>query len=222
MNIRALFALVRKDLLHEYRSREIVIAMLVFAFLVMVIFNFALELNKTIRETVAVGVLWVTFVFAATLGLNRVFAAENDQTSLDGLLLAPIDRTIIFAAKFISTLIFVLLVQVIIVPLFSMFYSINLFDPLFLLTLFLGTVGYVIVGTLIAALALKSRSREILLPILLLPVSIPLMLAVVKAGKNILEGAEWALVRPGFSFIVAFDVIFIAVAIMTFDYLLEE
>ncbi len=222
MKFRPLIALIRKDLLHEYRQREIVIAMMVFAFLIMVIFNFALELNKTVRETVAVGVLWVTFVFAATLGLNRVFAAESDQTSLDGLLLAPIDRTMIFAAKFVSTLIFVVLVQLIIVPLFSIFYGIDLFNPLFLLTLFLGTFGYVVVGTLVAALALQSRSREVLLPILLLPVSVPLMLAVVKAGKNILEGAEWALIRPGFSFVVAFDIIFIGIAIMTFDYLLEE
>ena len=137
---RAVSTIAWKDLTAELRNKEIVSAMFIFSLLVILIFNFALELDKSARENVAAGVLWVTFIFAATLGLNRTFAAEKDRGSLDGLLLAPIDRTALFFGKLLSTLVFILIVEIIVVPVFSVLYSISMFDPMFLLVLLLGTL----------------------------------------------------------------------------------
>jgi heme exporter protein B len=218
----AVSALVWKDLASELRNKEIVSAMFVFSLLVVLIFNFSLDLDKDARENVAAGVLWVTFVFAATLGLNRTFAAEKDRGSLDGLLLAPIDRTALFFGKLLSTLVFILIVEIIVVPIFSILYNISLFNPLFLLVLLLGTLGYTVVGILLAAMAIHTRAREVMLPILLFPVAVPVVIATVRASAGILSGAEWGLIAGPLNLVIVYDIILFAIAIMTFDYLMEE
>ena len=206
----------------ELRNKEIVSAMFVFSLLVVLIFNFALDLDKDARENVAAGVLWVTFVFAATLSLNRTFAAEKDRGSLDGLLLAPIDRIALFFGKLLSTLVFILIVEIIVVPIFSVLYNISLFDPLFLLVLLLGTLGYTVVGILLAAMTIHTRAREVMLPILLFPVAVPVVIATVRASAGILSGAEWGFIAGPVNLVVVYDIILFAIAIMTFDYLMEE
>ena len=127
--LRAMGAVVWKDLAAELRSRELLSAMLVFALLVILIFNFALELDARARATVTAGVLWVTFAFAGTLGLNRSMAMEKDRGCLDGLLLAPVDRSAIYFGKTIGNLVFMLMVEVIVLPVYSILYNINLFNP---------------------------------------------------------------------------------------------
>ncbi|MEK6572836.1 MAG: heme exporter protein CcmB, partial [Chloroflexota bacterium] len=180
--LRAVAAIVHKDVAAEIRSRELISAMLVFSLLVVLIFNFALELDRFARENVAAGVLWVTFIFAGTLGLNRTFAAEKDRGSFDGLLLAPVDRTTIYFGKLIATIIFMLIVEIIVIPVFSVLYSISLLHPLLLGVVLLGTLGYAAVGTLLACMAAHTRTRDVLLPILLFPVTIPVVIAAVKAS----------------------------------------
>jgi heme exporter protein B len=219
---RALWAIVRKDLAVELRSRELLSAMLVFSLLVVLIFNFALELDKEAREDVAAGVVWVTFIFAGTLGLNRTFAAEKDRGSFDGLLLAPVDRSIIYFGKLISTLIFMLIVEAITTPVFVLLYGVSLFNPLVLVVILLGTLGYAGVGTLLACMSAQTRARDLLLPILLFPVSVPLILASVKATAGLLAGADWGDITPWLNLLVVYDTIFLAVAFMTFEYLVEE
>ncbi len=220
--LRATFAIVRKDLTAEVRSKELVSALLVFSLLVVLIFNFALELDKAARENVAAGVLWVTFTFAGTLGLNRAFAAEKDRGSFDGLLLAPVDRTAIYFGKLIGTLIFMLTVEAIVIPVFSLLYNINLFHPLLLLVVLLGTFGYAVVGTLLASMAMHTRARDVMLPILLFPVAIPVIIAAVKASAGILLASDWGEIAPWINLLVVYDTIFIAIAYMVFDYLVEE
>ncbi len=134
------------------------------------------------------GVLWVTFVFAGTLGLNRSLAVEKDRGCLDGLLLAPVDRTAIYFGKMLANLIFMLMVAVIVLPVYSILYNTNLFNPGLMLVILLGSEGYVAVGTLLAAMAVQTRTRDILLPILLFPVIIPVLVAAVKASGGFLEG----------------------------------
>ena len=219
---RAVSAIVWKDLTSELRHKEIVSAMFVFSLLVVLIFNFSLELDKAARDNVAVGVLWVTFVFAATLGLNRTFAAEKDRGLLDGLLLAPIDRSALFVGKLLSTYIFILIVESIVVPLFSLLYNVYLFTPLLLLVLLLGTLGYTVVGTLLAAIAIHTRSREVMLPILLFPVAVPVVMAAVRASASILEGNTLGNISGPLNLVIVYDIILFAIAIMTFDYLIEE
>jgi heme exporter protein B len=220
--LQAILAIARKDLAAEVRSRELVSAMLVFSLLVVLIFNFALDLDKAARENVAAGVLWVTFTFAGTLGLNRTFAAEKDRGSLDGLLLAPVDRTAIYFGKLISTLTFMLLVEAVVLPVFTVLYGISLFNFLLFGVILLGTFGYGGVGTLLACMAAQTRTRDVMLPILLFPVTVPVMLGAVRASMGILLNAEWGEILTWINILVVYDVIFVAVAVMVFDYLIEE
>jgi len=218
----ALLAVVQKDLAAEFRSRELLSAMLVFALLVILIFNFALELDVTARRAVTAGVLWTTFAFAGTLGLNRSMAVEKDRGCLDGLLLAPVDRAAIYFGKAISNLAFMLLLEVIVLPVYSVLYNINLFRGGLLLVILLGSIGYAAVGTLLAAMTVQTRTREILLPILLFPIAVPVLIAAVKASGAYLSAAPWVDILPWLNLLVGYDVVFVAVAYMTFDYVVEE
>ncbi|HEY9088587.1 MAG TPA: heme exporter protein CcmB [Anaerolineaceae bacterium] len=220
--LSALWAVIWKDLAAEWRSREMLSAMLVFALLVILIFNFALELDALARQTVTSGVLWVTFAFAGTLGLNRSMAVEKDRGCLDGLLLAPVDRSVIYFGKALSNLVFMLAVAAIVLPVYSILYNTNLFRPGLLLVVLLGSVGYVAVGTLLASMAIQARTRDILLPILLFPVVIPLLVAAVKASTGFLQALPIEDIRPWLNLLVVYDVIFIAAAFMVFDFVVEE
>jgi heme exporter protein B len=206
----------------EFRSRELFSAMLVFSLLIILIFNFALELDVKTRQSVTAGVLWATFAFAGTLGLNRSMAIEKDRGCLDGLLLAPVDRSAIYFGKVISNLAFMLIVELIVLPVYSVLYGINLFQPGLLLVILLGSIGYAGVGTLLAAMAVQTRTRDILLPILLFPVVIPVLLAAVKASNGFLGNADWEEILLPLNLLIAYDVIFIALAFMVFDNVVEE
>jgi len=220
--VRAVFAIVLKDLQAEYRSFELISAMLVFSLLVIIIFNFALNLDIKTRETVTAGVLWTTFAFAGTLGLNRSMAIEKDRGCLDGLLLAPVDRSAIYFGKAISNLAFMLIVEAIVLPVYSLLYNRNLFQPGLLLVILLGSIGYVGVGTLLATMSVQTRTRDILLSILLFPVVLPVLLPAIIASDGFLAGVEVADSLFSIGLLVAYDLIFIAVAFMVFDSVVEE
>ena len=220
--VNAIRAVVWKDLAAELRSRELLSAMLVFSLLVILIFNFALELDPDTRASVTSGVLWVTFAFAGTLGLNRSMAMEKDRGCLDGLLLSPVDRSAIYFGKAIGNLVFMLLVEATVLPVYSVLYSVNLLQPGLLLVIVLGSVGYTAVGTLLASMAVQTRTRDILLPILLFPLAVPVLIAAVKASAGFLEQIPVAEILPWLNILIAYDVIFTAVAFMVFDYIVEE
>lgn len=220
--LKAVSAVAWKDLAAELRSRELLSAMLVFSMLVILIFYFALELDVKARNAIAAGVLWVTFAFAGTLGLNRSMAIEKDRGCLDGLLLAPVDRSAIYFGKVISNLAFMLIVEVIVLPIYSILYNINLFNAGLIGVILLGSVGYSAVGTLLSTMTVQARTRDVLLPILLFPVVIPVLVAAVKASSAFLQGAEMTDVLPWLNILIVYDVIFIAVAFMVFDFVVEE
>ncbi len=220
--VRAVAAVVWKDLAAELRSRELLSVMLIFALLVILIFNFAIELTPKLRPTVTPGVLWVIFAFAGTLGLNRSMAMEKDRGCLDGLLLAPVDRSAIFFGKMLGNLVFMLIVELVVLPVYSFLYNLNLFIPGLLLVILLGSIGYVAVGTLLSSMAVQTRTRDVLLPILLFPVIIPLLLAAVRASGGFLQGLGMNHILPWLNLLVGYDVIFLAVAYMVFDYVVEE
>ena len=222
ISLKATFAIVRKDLAAELRSFELVSAMLVFSLLVIIIFNFALELDVKVRQSVTAGVLWTTFAFAGTLGLNRSMSTEKDRGCMDGLLLAPVDRSAIYFGKAISNLVFMLIVEAFVLPIYSMLYNVNLFRLDLLGVILLGSIGYTAVGTLLSAMSVQTRTREVLLPILLFPVAIPVLLAAVKASSGLLAGAEFSEVLTPLNILIVYDVVFIAVAFMVFDYVVEE
>ncbi len=215
-------AILWKDLSAELRSRELLSAMLVFALLVILIFNFALDLKPAIRREVTSGVLWATFAFAGTLGLNRSMATEKDRGCLDGLLLAPVDRSAIYFGKALGNLVFMLVIEVIVLPIYSVLYNVNLFNPGLIMIILMGSVGYVAVGTLLSTMSVQTRTRDMLLPILLFPLVIPILIAAVKASAGFLDGSPWGDIAPWFNLLLVYDVIFVAIAFMVFDYVVEE
>lgn len=220
--LKTVRAIVWKDLVAEMHSRELLTAMLVFALLVILIFNFALELDPPARRAATPGVLWATLAFAGTLGLNRSMAVEKDRGCLDGLLLAPVDRSAIYFGKALSNLAFMLIVAAVVLPVYSLLYNINLLDPGLIGVVLLGSVGYAAVGTLLASMAVQARTRDMLLPVLLFPVILPVLVAAVKASGGFLQGLALAEIAPWLNLLIVYDVIFVAVAFMVFDFVVEE
>ena len=220
--LKVIGAVVWKDLAAELRSRETVSAMIVFSMLMVLVFSIALELNRGARESTAAGVLWATALFSGTLGLNRGLGREQDRGTLEGLLLAPADRSALYFGKFLSSWVLILAVQVVTVPVLSVLYNFNLAQPLVLLSLILGTLGYTGVGTLLSAVSAQTRARDVLLPILLLPVSVPVLMAGVQSSGGALAGDPWSELMIWFSLLVTYDVIFLAVAVMVFEAVVGE
>lgn len=220
--LRTVWAVIWKDLAAELRSREVFSAMFVFALLVILVFNFAMELDIATRRSVTAGVLWTTFFFAGTIGLNRSMAAEKDRGCLEGLLLAPVDRAAIYFGKMIGNLLFMLFVEVLILPIYTFLYNVSLFNIGLLGVILLGSLGYAAVGTLLASMSVQARTRDLLLPILLFPVMLPVVIGAIRASNGYLSGAEWSEIAPFLNLLIVYDVIFIAVAYMMFDYVIEE
>ncbi len=219
---RKVFTIVQKDVAVELRTKEMLSSMFVFSLLVIVIFSFAFELRVENVRQVAPGVLWVTFTFAGMLGLNRSFVLEKDRGCLDGLLLCPVDRTAIYFGKMLGNVIFMTIVEAIILPIFSVLFNISLFHPVLLLIVVLGTLGFAGVGTLFSAMAVHTRSREVMLPVLLFPVVVPAMIAAVKATGGVLDGLPFSEIAHWVRLLTVFDVVFLAISFMTFDYVVEE
>jgi heme exporter protein B len=220
--LQKVLAIVQKDVAVELRTREMLSSMFVFSLLVIVIFNFAFELRvENVRE-VAPGVLWVTFTFAGMLGLNRSFVLEKDKGCLEGLLLCPVDRSAIYFGKMLGNVIFMSVVEAIILPIFSVLFNLSLFEPALLLVVVLGTLGFAGVGTLFSAMAVHTRAREVMLPVLLFPVVVPAMIAAVKATAGILDGRLFSEIAHWVRLLAVFDAVFFAISFMTFDFVVEE
>ena len=220
--IRTVWAIVSKDVAAELHTREMVSAMLVFAVLALLIFSFALDLRGTVARAAAPGVLWATVTFAGTLGLSRSLAREQQSGCIDGLLLAPVDRSAIFFGKALGNLLFMAVVEAVLLPLFSALFDVPLLRGGVLAVTALGTVGYAAVGTLLAAIAVNTRAREVMLPILLLPLALPALIAAVQATGGLVEGGTLAEVGGWVRLLVAYDLIVVAVAMVTFGYVVEE
>ncbi|MBV9595813.1 MAG: heme exporter protein CcmB [Chloroflexi bacterium] len=217
-------ALIWKEALVEARARETVLAGVVFALLVLVIFNFAFDLRVENVAAVAPGVLWVTVTFAGVLSLGRSFARERDRRTLDGLLLAPIDRSALYVAKVVASFSAMLVVELVAVPAFIGLFNVSVNLPLLVLGLLLGTLGLAGVGTLFAAIAAHTRAREVLLPLLLFPIQVPVILATVKTtGAAIhVPGTEPPDVGQWLGLLVAFDALFLSLSVLLFEFVIEE
>ncbi|MBC7250931.1 MAG: heme exporter protein CcmB [Anaerolineae bacterium] len=219
--LRQIWLIVWKDLLTELRTREVTGSVLVFALLVLLVFNFTFDLRVERVLDVAPGVLWVTFIFAGTLVLNRAFTLEKDRGCLDGLLLLPVDRSALYLGKMLTNTLFMFLVEAITLPVYVVLFDLPL-PLLLLLVVFLGTVGFAAVGTLFSAMTVHTRAREVLLPVLLFPIVVPVIVAAVKLSAGLLDSVPLGEMAHWLRLLVAFDVIFLAVAYMTFDYVVEE
>jgi heme exporter protein B len=215
-------AIARKDLLSELRSREIITSVLVFAVLVLLIFNFAFNLATDVLNAAAPGILWVTFAFAGVLSLNRAFIPEKEERCLEGLMGCPVGREAIYAGKALAGFVFMVLVEIIVLPVFALFFNINVFQPEIIVVTLLTTAGFVAVGTIFSALAVNTRAREMVLPILFFPVVSPIIIAAVKASALSLAGNSWGDMAVWLTIIIAFDVIYLTVPFLIFPYVVEE
>jgi heme exporter protein B len=222
---RAVGALIRKDLRLELRTRESVPAMVLFALGTFVLFHFALD-RPSVEGDLAAGVLWVTLLFAAVLGINRLFVAEREEGGFDAFLLAPVDRTAMFVAK--ATVLFAFLVALEIAAVAA--FAVLLLEPSpwpalpgLALVLVLAEAGLAVVGTLVAALAVQTRARDLLVPLLAIPLSIPLVIGGARATAPLLDAAGAGSLEGRWLLILAlYDLVFGLLAYAIFDFLLED
>ncbi len=211
-----------KDILTELRTKEVVTSVLVFALLVLVIFNFAFGTRTDTVELVAPGILWVALTFGGVLGFNRILTVEKENSCLEGLMLCPVDRAVIYWGKLVGSFTFTLAIAVVITPIFLVLFNLPLFVPGLALIIVLATLGFAAVGTLFSAMAINTRARDIMLPILFLPVVIPVIVAAVKATAPILAGQPWGDMLTWLQIIIAFDIIYLVVATLVFEFVVEE
>ncbi len=220
--LRMVWQVFRKDLQVEWRGRQGLPVMLIFALLVVFLFNFALQLTPGLQAGLAAGLLWVSLAFASTLGLNRSVSLEGENNALAGLLLAPVDRSAIFFGKTLSNLTFTFLVALVLLPVFSLFYQQNMLNPRLVLVILLGLGAYTSLGTLLAALSIQTRTRDVLLPVLLYPLALPVLIAAVEASRGVLAGQPLAELQSWLSLLIASNILFLAAGLLLFDTILEE
>ncbi len=221
--LRAVWAVARKDLLLEARSRERIVSMATFAVLVAVVFSFAID--PTVRARgIAGAMVWVTVLFAGTLGLGRSFALEREADALTGLVTAPVERGAIFLGKWLANLLIVLAVEALIFPVYALFFNLGWSGslPALAAVVFLATAGFMALGTLFAAIAAHTRLGETLLPILLLPLLIPVVIFASSATQRLLAGRPVAEIAPQLRMLGAFDLLFLVVCTAVFGAVLEE
>lgn len=219
---RAVTAIIWKDIRAELRTKDIFSSMFVFALLSVLVFSFAFELRVPDMKMVVPGIVWVAISFAGTLGLNRAFVIEQDKGSLAGLLLAPVDRAAIYFGKMLGNLVFIFVVEVILLPLVMIFFNLSLLTPEHILVLFLGTYGFAAVGTVFSAMAVNTRAREVMLPILLFPVLLPVLVAGVKMTGSLIDGDPLSDVANWLQLVAIYDIGFTVVAYLTFGFVVEE
>jgi heme exporter protein B len=215
-------AITWKDALSGMRTKESIFSVLVFTLLVIVIFNFAFGTSQEMMELVAPGILWVTFAFAGVLSLNRSFIPEKEQDCLEGLMACPASREVIYVGKMLGSLLFMLIIEVIALLIFAFLFNLPVFSPQIITITVLTTIGFVAVGTLFSALAVNTKAREMVLPILFLPIVAPIIISAIKASELALSGEPWSGLSSWLQIIGAFDVIFLIVSFLIFAFVIEE
>jgi heme exporter protein B len=223
--MRAIATIARKDLLVELRTKESVPAMAIFAVTTFVIFHFGLDRDRLEGE-LAAGVLWVTLLFAAILGINRLFVAEREQGGFDGILMAPIERTSLLVAKTAALMIYLLALEAIALPVFALFFlGDGFWDalPRLIVVTVLADLGLAVMGALLASIAVHTRARDLLLPLLLLPLTIPVMIGAAAATKPLLSvPLDTSGVGKWLAVLALYDLIFGFLAYAVFDFLMED
>ena len=222
--MRAAIAIFRKDLLLEMRGKEIVVTLTVFSFLVLTVFSFSTEPGSSAPREMAPGILWITFLFAGILGLGRTFDRERENGCFTGLLLAPCDRMEVYWGKCLSTLAFLLVFQAILWPIFGVLYGYSLVKGIGIAWagIILGDIGFVALGVVLSAVTIHARGREIILPLLLLPLCLPVLVGGVRVITLALDGGSTAEALTWIGRLAAFDVIFLVLGSVLFPLVVEE
>ena len=218
----AIKTMVWKDLVLELKSKDVIISIVSFALLALVIFNFAFGSSSQLASLIAPGAIWVSITFAGVIGLNRLFVIEHDQGSIVGLLLTPVSRDSIYFGKMLSMFVFLTISEIILLPIYAILFNTSITHPIFLLIVVLGTIGFASLGTLFSAMAVNTRSREIMLPVMFLPIVMPILIGSVVASANILDGGGWSDAARGIHIIIVFDVLSLVVSPLLFEQIMQE
>ncbi|MCM3765233.1 heme exporter protein CcmB [Neobacillus niacini] len=216
--------LAKKDLLSELKTKQILVTQIIFAALVIVVFSFAFDPANNTTKAVIPGVIWVIIVFAGILGLNRSFISEQRNDTMQGLLVAPMEAASIFLGKFFANFTMILIVEIVSIPFLFLLFDFKMTGSIayFILVIFVGSFGFVSIGTFLAALAANSKSSEMLLPLLLFPITSPILIGVTQATRIILSDmSKLSSALAWTQMVTAYDVIFFVVALLLIDYVLE-
>ncbi len=222
--MKKIWAIFRKDLLIELRTKDSFNSMLFFGVVVLVVFSFALaSVRESIRSAVP-GILWVAFAFSGTLGLNRMFAAEKENSCLQGLLMIPVDRGIIYLGKMLAATVFMLISEIIISIFTMIFFNLTVWKeiPSLALIFLIGTLGFAAVGTLLSAIAVNTKMREVLLPLILFPVILPILINAVEATSIVLNTGDYGALKLPLTVMSVFAIVFATIAFLLFEHVLED
>ena len=220
-NIQSILIMVKKDLLLEFRGKYILVSVPIFGFLLIVLFNFALDVTANIASHVAPGILWVAFAFAGVLTMNRAFVREREQGGLEGLLLSPVSRDAIFISKVISSCLFMFVVEIALVLALTIMMNIWMFSVVLVVTVLLTTLGFTTLGTLFSAIAVQTRSREVMLPVLFFPMVIPILIASVEITSQVISGQSIG-IGKWLPFKKIFDALFLLICPWLFGIVMQE
>ena len=223
--LESVWLIVRKDLVVELRSREVIYTTLFFAVSTVLVFGFSFVREGRAIEDAAAGILWVAIAFSGTLALGRAFERERQNDTLRGLLMSPIERPALYLGKLVGILILLGAVEAIVVPIVAFLFQAALFSHWWLMLglLVTGTVGFAAVGTLFAAMLMRVRSRDVLLPVLLYPITVPVIIAGVRGTAALLQvEADLPMARAWLSMLFFFDVVFVTLALWTFEAVMTE
>lgn len=220
---KVLFVVIKKDIITEYRTKEVINAALIFALMLVIVFSFTLEAGLGLEKKISGGIFWIAVTFAGILSFNKTIGTETDNGNFQALMLAPVDRSAVFFGKVISNMLFLLLVEIILIPLFLVFYNVMIINhPLMVAVIILCTYAYSLIGTLFSIVSVRTSSREIMLPILFLPFMVPVIIAAVLATNVFITGGEIYYSYNWIKLTAVFDIIFTAVIYGIFSLIIEE
>ena len=221
-SLAVIWAIGRKDLLLETRNKDIIVAVSAFALLVLMVFTFAIDINQVNAKLTGPGILWASIAFAGVTGLNRAFALELEGNTLEALMLAPISRDLIYVGKMFGNFLFITAAQIIVIPIFAVLFNLAVLRWEMLVISLLTTIGFSAIGTLFAAMSMRVRAREVMLPLLFLPVVTPLIMAAVESTSHVVNDGSWPEISQWIQLALAFDIAFIVVSAFIFQQILED
>ena len=220
---KVIAAIVKKDILMEMRTKHVINAALVFAVLFVVVFSFTMEIGSNMEQKLSGGIFWVSVAFAGILSFNKTIGSETDNGSFEALMLAPVDKSAVFFGKVISNMLFLFLVEVILIPLFLVFYNVNIIGhPLMAAVIILSTYAYSLIGTLFSIISVRTSSKEIMMPVLFLPFMVPVIIAAVLATNVFILGGQIQFSYNWIKLTAVFDVIFTAIIYGIFSLIIED
>lgn len=220
---KVIAAIVKKDILMEVRTKQVINAALVFAVLFVVVFSFTMEIGSNMEQKLSGGIFWVSVAFAGILSFNKTIGSETDNGSFEALMLAPVDKSAVFFGKVISNMLFLFLVEVILIPLFLVFYNVFIIShPLMAVVIILSTYAYSLIGTLFSIISVRTSSKEIMMPVLFLPFMVPVIIAAVLATNVFILGGQIQFSYNWIKLTAVFDVIFTAIIYGIFSLIIED